>query len=103
MGKPEPFHIQTDNPVALTNEEGGIMAPGKSRTSKSVDEHYGCLRRFWILFLDIDTHPVNIKEPTMLTNQIVQRYFRLALTERYQIGDNANKEKESHHCVGRYC
>jgi len=102
MGKAEPFHIQGDNPVALTGKERGIMPPREGRTSEPVDEHYGRSCWFCILFLDIDAHPVDIKKPAMLTDQIVRGHFGLRLAQGYQVGKNANKEKESQYQVRQY-
>jgi hypothetical protein len=102
MGKAEPFHVQTDNPVALTGKEGNTMAPGEGRTSESVDEHYGCLRGFWILFLHIDARSVDIKKPAMFTDEFVRGYFGVRLTEGYQVGKNAYDKNKRQYYVRQY-
>jgi len=102
MGKAEPFHVQNDNPVALTGKERNIMAPGEGRTSEPVDEHHGYLRGLWILFLHINAHPLNIKTPAIFTDQIVRGYFSPRLAKGYQVGKNANEEKESQYYVRQY-
>lgn len=78
------------------------MSTGEGGTSESVDKHYGCLPRFWILLLGIDAHPVNIKKLAVPADHLIQRYFSLSLTEWCQVGKNANEEKESQHQVRQY-
>ena len=78
------------------------MAPGEGGTSEPVDEHYGCLCRFWILFLDIDAHSVNVKKLSMLADQLLRGYLSLSLAEGYQVGNKANNEKEGQYHVGKY-
>jgi hypothetical protein len=60
------------------------------------------LRGLWILFLYINAHPVDIKKPAMLTDQVVRGYFGLGLTEGYQVGKSAKKEKEGQYYVRQY-
>jgi len=65
-----------------------------------MDEHYCCLLRFCILFLDIDARPINIKKLSIFADKLVGRYFALRVTGGYQVGKNANEQYESQHYVG---
>lgn len=102
VGKTEPFHVQTDDPVALSGKEGGILAPGKGRASEPVDKHYRGLRRLWILFLEIDADPIDVKKSAVLANKRVWGYFSLILAERYQVGKGANDENKRQYYVTQY-
>jgi hypothetical protein len=61
----------------------------------SEEGKYHAVEQVRVLFLNTNAGTIDVKKRAMVSDQAVRGYFYLRLADGYQVGNSANKGKES--------